>query len=54
MTGIAFVNKRYMKGMPFLSKGVYKRIWGETSAGLGGGEPLRINFVEYPPGIIHS
>ena len=52
-----------MKG-PFLSKRVYKRIRGETSVGGGGGRgvPPRIklcqelcpDFVEYPPGIIHT
>ena len=67
MTGVAFVNTRYMKGMPFLpfsrSKRVYKRIRGEASVGGGGrGVPPRIklcqelcpDFVEYPPGIIHT
>ena len=55
MTGVPFVNRRYMKG-PFLSKRVYERIRGETSVG-GGGEG-RVSpsekFVEYLPGRIHT
>ena len=39
-----------------MSKKVYKRIRGETSEGWGGGgKSLPVyNFVEYPPGIIHT
>ena len=38
-----------------MSKKVYKRIRGETSEGWGGGKTLPVyNFVEYPPGIIHT
>ena len=49
MTGVPFVNRRYMKG-PFLSKRVYKRIRGETPVGGGGEESPRIKVCWVPSG----
>ena len=45
MKGVPFANRRYKKGVPFLSKMVYKRLRDWTS-----GHNLSVqNFVEYPP-----
>ena len=44
MKGVPSVNRRYTKGVPFLSKMVYKRVRGWTSG----------NVVENPPGLKHD
>ena len=46
MKGVPFFNGRYMKGVPFLSKMVYKRVRGWTS---GGASPFK-TLLSSPPG----
>ena len=46
--GIQFVNRRYTKGVPFLSKMVYRRVRGWTL-----GRSLSVKtFVEYHPRVL--